>query len=39
MKSKQRSALFAGCTSCGDLVLGYRRGDECPGCGEVIVDG
>jgi len=35
----QRRATISKCGSCGATVVGYVAGDQCPQCGEVIVDG
>jgi len=33
---RDRRGTFAGCTSCGDAILGHVPGDPCPNCGEVV---
>jgi|GEM_PF-7110661 len=35
----QRRSRISQCTNCGATVVGYVAGEQCPQCGEVIVDG
>jgi predicted RNA-binding Zn-ribbon protein involved in translation (DUF1610 family) len=35
----QRRSRISQFTSCGATVVAYEPGEQCPDCGEVIVDG
>lgn len=38
MSDVEKRALIVRCYVCGDTVIGAVEGDNCGGCGAVVVD-